>query len=102
MVPAPASCWGSAPYRRHRAVVNGLIREEDGILDEHGSPAKYEGCEEVDVDGVSGAMQLPTGERCSVLREEKREQMGREASPLGATSLGGPQPGGPCVGDGQA
>ena len=54
-------------------MVDGLIREEHGILDEHSGPAQYEGGEEVDVDGVPGAMQLPTGARDVLCPGRSRE-----------------------------
>lgn len=42
-------------------MVDGLVGEEDAVLDEHGSAPQDEGGEEVDVDGIPGAVQLPAG-----------------------------------------
>lgn len=44
-------------------MVDGLVREEDTVLDEHGGAPQDEGREEVDVDGIPGAVQLPAGGR---------------------------------------
>lgn len=47
------------PHRGHGAVVQSLICKQHGVLNEHGAGSQDERREEVDVDVVSGAVELP-------------------------------------------
>lgn len=46
-------------HRGHRAVVQGLISKQNGVFNENSAGSQDEGREQVDVDVVSGAVELP-------------------------------------------
>ena len=61
-----AAIWGEGglgggAHGGHEAVVEVLIGEEDPVLDEDGAGPQDEGGEQVDVDVVPGAVELPAG-----------------------------------------
>lgn len=48
----------SVAHRGHQAVVQVLISKQDGVFDEDGTGSQDEWREQVDVDVISGAMEL--------------------------------------------
>lgn len=49
----------NSAYRGHRAVVQGLISKQHCVFNENSAGSQNEGGEQIDVDVVPGAAELP-------------------------------------------